>query len=150
MKFEEFEASFVTENRKLKILIVLSIFIFAAGTLIVYGQRRFYLYQGKAIFEERPLAEEVCRISFMSLVEGIANENVVSHEIIKLVKAEPFKLAVDRILYLKSIEVNKCKLLLQSKGKLMGFVITLDASDRNPFYYKLYQLDEVATSKADL
>lgn len=150
MDFAEFEASFVKANRRLKAVLFLTLLVGVAAICIQYTSRKLYLYQGKTIFEERPLAEEVCRLSFMSLAEGTPHPYVVSSEIIKLVKKEPFKMNVERLLVVKSTVENHCKVVLKSQGKLLAFDVTLQGSSANPFFYQLTQLDEVGATKEEL
>lgn len=149
MNYQEFEASFMKQNRKLKIALV-AVLVMTSGTiLLAITQKRYFLYRGSSIFEERPLAEEVCRQSFTSLVEGEPHPFVVSDEIIKLVKAEPFQVVVDKILMIKSSMENHCKIVLKSQGKLMAFDVTLEGNTKNPFFYRLVQLDEISAEKEE-
>jgi hypothetical protein len=147
MSFDKFEAHFVTENTKLKLLLVAAICIYAIGICVTIGQKKYYLYRGGAIFEERPLAEEICRLGFDSLASGAPHPYVVSDKIIKLVKQEPFKLAVEKVLSLRSAEKDRCRIVLKSEGRLIAFDILLSANDSNPFHYKVAQLDEIAVGK---
>ena len=149
MDFSNFEARFVKENRKLKMILGVVLIVFSIGSASILMQRRYYLYQGGSIFEERLLAEDVCRISFLSLANDEPNPFVVSAEIIKLVKSDPFSLNVEKILWVKSTKINHCKIALKADGKLLAFDVTLNGSDENPFYYQLIQLDEVTLNKED-
>lgn len=145
--FEDFQAAFIKENRKLKIIIGVMIIIFGIGTTALIMQNKYFLYKGKDIFEERPLAVEVCRLGFMTLVDGEPNHHVVTKGIIDLVKREPFTISVDKILQLKSIEAGACKIVFQSEKNLVAFKIILESSDDFPFYYKLNELVELAVDK---
>lgn len=149
MKFEKFEADFVTENRKLKLMLVICVVVFALGSIVNASERKYFLYQGKAVFEERPLAVEVCRIGFLSLVEGDPNPFTITEQIISIVKKDPFKIAIEKILVVKSLDENRCKIILKSHGRLLAFEATLEGKDSNPFYYKLAQLDEVGAPKEE-
>jgi hypothetical protein len=150
MSFDKFQANFVNENRKLKLILGFVLIVFSLGLTSILTERRYYLYQGKEIFEERPLAVEVCRLSFLSLADGHPNRFVVAPEIISLVKKEPFGLSVEKVLMVKSVEQDHCKIIIRSAGKLLAFLITLKGQDSNPFFYKLVQLDEVGVEKEDL
>ena len=150
MSFDKFQASFMNENRKLKVILGLVLIVFSVGTAAILSERRYYLYQGREVFEERPLAVEVCRLSFMSLAEGAPNPFVVDKKIISLVKQEPFSLNVEKVLMVKSTETDHCKVILRSEGKLLAFQITLAGHDANPFYYQLVQLDEVGIEKGEI
>lgn len=145
--FEEFQAAFLKENRKLKIIIGVMIIVFGIGTTSLIMQNKYFLYKGKDIFEERPLAVEVCRLGFMTLVDGEPNHHVVTKGIIDLVKKEPFSITVDKILQLKSIEAGACKIVFQSDKKLVAFKIMLESNDDFPFFYKLNELVELSTDE---
>lgn len=143
MNYDNFEASFTKENKKLKIVLAITILISLTAVIFQFFDRRFFLYQGGSIFEERPLAEEICRLSFVGLAAGTPNPHVVHHEVIKIAEKDNFSMTIDKILQVKSLEVGACKIIIKSEGILTAFKIMLHGSDENPFYYKLIQLDEV-------
>lgn len=145
--FEEFQAAFLKENRKLKIIIGVMIIVFGIGTTSLIMQNKYFLYKGKNIFEERPLAVEVCRLGFMTLVDGEPNHHVVTKGIIDLVKKEPFTITVDKVLQLKSVEAGACKIVFQSDKRLVAFKIVLESSDDFPFFYKLNELVELSADE---
>jgi hypothetical protein len=147
MNFDDFEMSYRKENRKLKLALAITLIITSLTTLSVLLQKKYYLYKGKEIFEERLLASEVCRLGFESLASGEPNTYVVTDEIIKLVNENPFALQVDKIIKLQSLEEGTCKIILKSQGKLVAFKIGLDESTLYPFNYKLIQLDELAVKE---
>lgn len=145
--FEEFQAAFLKENRKLKIIIGVMIIVFGIGTTSLIMQNKYFLYKGNDIFEERPLAVEVCRLGFMTLVDGEPNHHVVTKGIIDLVNKEPFSITVDKILQLKSVEAGACKIVFWSDKKLVAFKIVLESSDDFPFFYKLNELVELSADE---
>tara|TARA_R110002049_G_scaffold292454_2_gene477007 strand:+ start:170 stop:619 length:450 start_codon:yes stop_codon:yes gene_type:complete len=148
MNFEDFENSFTKENRALKIALATTLIVSVITCLMILFQKKYFLYQGKDIFEERPLAVEICRLGFISLAKGEPNPHVVTDEIIDLVKKEPFSMEVDRILKLESLEKGACKIILKSSEELLSFKIGLEESILYPFHYKLIQLDEVKAQEA--
>ena len=96
MNFKDFENSFTKENRKLKIALALTLILSIMSSAIILFQQKYFLYKGKEIFEERPLAVEICRAGFMSLAKGEPNPHVVTDEIIELVAKDPFDIQVDQ------------------------------------------------------
>lgn len=144
MSFDKFQADFMKENRKLKIIIGVSLIIFSIGTITNLLERKYFIYQGGSIFEERPLAEEVCRLGFVSIVDGNPNPFVVSKGIIELVKKDPFALTINKILKLSSSELGSCHLILKADGRLMAFKVKLQGHETNPFFYKLIEIEELA------
>ncbi|MGE3611451.1 MAG: hypothetical protein AB7I27_17800 [Bacteriovoracaceae bacterium] len=147
MNYDNFEASFTKENKKLKVALALAILISLTALVLQFFDRRYFLYKGGAIFEERPLAEEVCRVAFAGLAGGTPNPHVVHEEVIKLAEKDNFSLAIDKIFQVKSLEEGSCKIVLKSEGALTAFKIKLQASDKYPFYYKLIQLDEISAKE---
>jgi hypothetical protein len=144
VSFDKFQADFMRENRKLKIIIGISLIIFSIGTISNLLDRKYFLYQGRSLFEERPLAEEVCRLGFLSVVDGNPNPFVVSKGIIDLVKKDPFSMTISKILKLASSELGSCHLILKADGRLMAFKIKLQGHESNPFFYKLQEIEELA------
>lgn len=149
MSFDKFQADFMKENRKLKIIIGISLIIFSIGTVSNLFERKYFLYKGGSLFEERPLAEEVCRLGFLSIVSESPNPFVVSKEIIDLVKKEPFTMAVEKILKLSSSELGNCQLILKADGKLKAFKIKLQGHESNPFFYKILEIEELALKEEE-
>lgn len=143
MSYDNFEASFTKENKKLKIVLAITILISLTAVILQFFDRRYFLYQGGSIFEERPLAEEICRLAFVGLAGGTPNSHVVHNEVIKIAERDNFSMTIDKIIQVKSLEVGACKIILKSEGVLTAFKIKLQGSDSNPFYYKLIQLDEI-------
>ena len=150
MNFNNFEALFIKENRLLKRYMAFTALGLIGLLMLVLFERRYYLLQGGAVFRERPLAVEVCRLSFESLAQGDAHPFLVSEGIRRLVEKDPFHLVVDDILLLKSLDENRCKVVLKSEGKLLAFEITLQSDDSYPFFYQLAQLDEVGVKEEEL
>lgn len=143
MAYEEFQATFIKENKKLRLILCVSIILFASIILLMIFEKRYFVYQGSAIFEERVLAEKVCLDGFKSISSGDSDSSLVSNGILNIIKKEPFLLAIDKVLVLKSQEKNFCKLVIESKKELLAFKIGLDESESNPFYYKVLSIDEI-------
>lgn len=150
MNFDDFQASFVKENRKLRIALIFTLLISSIGTVTAFTQKKYFLYRGSEILEERPLIEEVCRLSFSSIADNEPIEALIADEILGLIKKDPFTMSVDKILLLKSSEEGTCKIILKSNGKLLAFKIGMIGDDSNPFYYKLTSIDEVFINKGEL
>ena len=125
MNFNDFENSFTQENKKLKISLAITLIVSMLTCTMIFFQQKYFLYKGKDIFEERPLAVEVCRLGFMSLAKGEPNPHVVTDDIINLVAKEPFTIHIDKVLKLESLERGFCKIILKSNNELLSFKIGL-------------------------
>lgn len=150
MNYDEFKSDFMKENLKLRIALAATLIIFSVGTSLIYLQRQYFLYQGGPIFDERPLAEEICRIGFLGIANDNPNPHVVTSDIINLVKKEPFSLIVDKLLLVQSLEKGACKIILRSEGSLLSFKVILEGKDSNPFFYRLKELEELQVTKEKL
>ena len=147
MNFDDFEASFTKENKKLKAILGITIIIALTAVTLQFMERRYYLYKGASVFEERPLAEEICRLAFVGLAEGEPNSHVVHKEVLKIAKENKFLVPIEKIFQVQTLEEGACKIVLKSEGVLTAFKIKLLGSHSNPFYYKLVQLDEILASE---
>lgn len=144
MDFDSYKTSYLKENKKLKIALAITLIVSSFTTLSILFQRKYYLYKGSNIFEERLLATEVCKLAFESLANNEPNSFLITDGIIDLVDKAPFSLKIDNILKVESLEEKACKIILKSDEKLMAFKINLEESVLYPFNYKLIQLDELA------
>jgi hypothetical protein len=147
MNYEDFENSFTKANRKLRIALALTMTVAVIAIVLQFLERRYYLYRGGAIFEERPLAEEICRTGFLSLAEGLPNPHLVHGQLIKIASQDNFSIPVEKVLQVQSLEKEACKIVFKSEGTLTSFKIILQGSHTNPFYYKLIQVDELAAKE---
>jgi hypothetical protein len=149
MSYDNFEASFTKANRNLKIVQSITLLVATILIAMLFFHKRYYIYKGGPIFEERPLAEEICRQGFVTIAGGSPNPFLVMDEIIEMVKAEPFDVRIDKLLQVVSLEKGACKIVLLSEGKLLAFKINLDGGHSNPFYYKLMQIDEIPAKEVE-
>lgn len=149
MEYQEFEQSFTKENRKLKIILGVNFLVSSGLILLMFCQKKYFLYQGREVFEERPLAEEVCRLGFVGLAQGSPNPLAVDSEVIKHAEKDNFSIPIEKVLMVKSLEEGACSIVLKSEGALSAFKIKLHGSKSNPFYYKLIQLDEIAAKEEE-
>lgn len=148
MNFDDFQNQFVKENRKLRILIGMSWLIFVAFFTLLVFEKKYFVYRGHPIFEERVLSESVCLVGFKSVLAGAPDPSTVSSGIIEILEKEPFTLAVEKIIALQSIEKGFCKLILENEGNLRSFKIGLSKDEANPFYYKVLSIDEIPAEES--
>ena len=147
MKFEEFEAGFIRENRKLKLYLIAIAGVLIACLGLILSERRYFIYSGGEIFQERLLAVDICREGFTQIVTGKPTDFFVTDGILKILKKTPFLFDNEQTLLLKAVEEGKCRLIARHKGKAYSFLITLQASKAYPFYYKVNQIDQVEVEK---
>jgi hypothetical protein len=149
MSFADFEHQMIKENRKLKILFIASFFISIAIFAMLLTQKSYFIYKGGEVFEERLLTTKICEEGFLSITQGEPNPHFVTKGIIKLLQSADFKVSVDKILKLQSLEHGACKVIVLSEEKLLAFKVALTQSNLYPFDYKLNQIDELPIKEED-
>ncbi len=142
MKFDDFKTLFVKENRKLKVFMLLVLILNGTSFLFVLGQRKYFIHRSGEIFSERPLVESICKESFESIITGENDTNLITKGILTLLKDSAFVIDKYKFLLIKSMDQDRCKIVLESDKKLRAFLITLRPHKNYPFYYKLNQVDE--------
>jgi hypothetical protein len=150
MNYDEFKADFLRQNKILMTTLISVTTILSVIAIFMYLDKKYFLYQGKEIFEERLLNEEVCRQGFKSIAEAKPNPHLVHKGIIEIVEKEAFDLPIEKFLMVKSMAQGTCKIVVKSEGKLLAFNTKLDENLKNPFYYKIIQIDEVAANEVEL
>ena len=144
LKFEDFESIFIRENRKLKIILGITLIFLSLIILILIFDKKYFIYQSAPIFEERILAEKICLSGFKSITSNELDLNLIEKDLVKILKVDPYELVINKVLELKSMETNFCKMIIDSNRKLLAFKIGLSASEQNPFFYKIQSIDEIA------
>jgi hypothetical protein len=144
MSYENFQAVFMKENRKLRIMMGISSLFFLLILVLMIFEKKYFVYQGHPVFEERILAESVCLEGFKSIIGGEPDKSLVSSGVLKILKNDPFELELTKLLEIKSMDQGACKLIIKSGKRLMAFMIGLEQSEDNPFFYKLLSIDELA------
>jgi hypothetical protein len=150
MNFEQFEADFIKRNKLLAILLVSSLIMSSIAIWMLLARERYFVVASGEVFHERLLSKEVCLESFKSIAGDSPNSQLISDGILDILKDNPFLITIDKILKLKSFEEGTCKITLISNKKLRSFSLKLIQNDDFPFFYKLYQVDEVVIEKEDV
>lgn len=142
MKLETFESAIQRELRFLRIVIVYVTigFTFLLG-LILYSKNNYFFDKGE-VFKERPLASFVCNTAFMSIVNKAPVSKLITDEILTSLKKDGFQVSVDDILLLQVIDEGKCRMIVKGDSKVRSFTIDLISNKKNPFYYKLSEINE--------
>ena len=142
MKFEEFEAAFIKENRILKIWFSFLMAMMSLIVLAICYSRTWVVIEGGEIFKERLLAVDVCREGFLQITQGEPSPLFVVEDIRKILKKTPFDVVVTDILVAKSVEQRKCRIVVKTPKGLRSFLVTLAEDKGFEFQYKIEQIDE--------
>lgn len=150
MKLENFENAVHLEMRFLRRAII----GVGAGFIIMFGLVLFmklnFFVQGGEVLKKRALGAAVCLDAFMGIVNHLPQKSIIEDEILNSLKASEFTVSVDEVLAVQMIEENRCRLISQSGQKIRSFLIDLKGSERNDFYFKLFEINEIGISSDEL
>ena len=141
--FSAFESRLMKQYRLLWFALFGIISINTISMLVLLLSDKYFVLRSGDILTDKPLATDVCLHSFKSIASGSPNKYFVNEKIIEILEDDPFVLKIDKVLRNASVGDNKCRLIIKSGDSVRSFVINLESSDSFPFYYKLFQLDEV-------
>jgi hypothetical protein len=150
MKLESFENSVQLEMRFLRkaIIGIGSGFIIMFG-LVLFMKVKFFV-QGGEFIKKRALGASICLDAFMGIVNHSPPSDKIEDEILNSLKTNEFSVSVDEVLAVQMIEENRCRLISQSGQRTRSFLIDLKGSEKNNFYYKLSEINEIENSKDEV
>ena len=141
--FSGFESKLMRQYRILWIALVASLIISTISMLLLLLSDKYFVLRSGEVLSSKPLVEDVCLHSFKSITSGNPNPYFVNHKIIEILEEDPFVIEIDKVLRNSSLGSDSCKIIIKSGENLRSFVINLESDESFPFFYKLYQLDEV-------
>jgi len=150
MNYQNFEASFMRENRILKIGLTASLVLLVTLLLITRSQGAYFIYQGGEIFKENLLLVDICKEGFESLTKKSPHPYFVTDGIIKTLKREPFELGDYEISFLKSTDQNHCRLIVKTELSSRSFLIELKEDKEFPFAFKVSGIKESEIAREEI
>ncbi len=150
MKFSDFEAAFVRENRILKAFLCGALILSGISTTLVLMGKSYVIYTNGAIFEERLLAEDVCRQGFLSVVSGEPSKTIITPALLAILGRNSMPLPTPTLLKVESLERGACKIIMKSEDTLHAFKVGLIEGNALPFYYQIQQIDEIKIEEKEL
>ncbi|HAZ13901.1 MAG: hypothetical protein A2X86_12990 [Bdellovibrionales bacterium GWA2_49_15] len=143
MKFSDFEAAFVRENRMLKALLCAALILSGLSTTLVLLGKSYVIFKGGGIFYERLLAEDVCREGFLSVVSGEPSKMLISSDLLAILSRDSISFPTLTLLKVESLERGACKVIMKSEDALHAFKVGLIEGNTLPFFYQIQQIDEI-------
>ncbi|HAZ12502.1 MAG: hypothetical protein A2X86_19790 [Bdellovibrionales bacterium GWA2_49_15] len=149
MKFSDFEAAFVRENRILKGLLSVALILSGLSTTLVLMGKSYVIYKNGAIFHERLLAEDVCREGFLSVVSGDPSKTLITSDLLSILARDSMLFPTMTLLKVESLERGACKVIMKSEEALHAFKLGLIEGNALPFYYQIQQIDEIKVEEKE-
>ena len=148
--YQDFSAKFINENKILKKYIGISLLINSMILLIVLFQKQYFIYQGGALYKEKPLLQDVCLSAFTGIINDKPNKHEVTNEILKILEKEAFTLKLETVYQVIALSESTCKILIKANGRLQSFKIKMVSNDLYPLGFKLSEIIELTPRKEDL
>ncbi len=149
MKYQEFEAAFMRENRILKVGLALSMVLLLTLTFLTRMQKAYFIYQGGEIFKENLLLVDICKEGFESILKKKAHSFFVTDGIRSILKREPFDISEHEFLSVRELDQNHCKAILKTSEGLRSFVLELQKQKEFEFDFKISSIKETEISRED-
>jgi len=144
MNFDDFQAAFVKENRRLKLIIFIALILFGLMTFILLIDRGHFIISSHDLFNERPLSSAICLEGIKGIARGEPHKHLVSESLMTILDRESYQFQIEEILVVQSLEEEACRLVLKTDERLKSLKIILDKQDDYPFFYKIVRIDELA------
>ncbi len=142
LKYEDFSSSFIKQNRFIKILLVIQGGITLAVFLLFLGRRELFYIKASDLIDEKPLIKDICYKAFKSMVEKNPHPYLVSQEIINALKNNEFDVTIKKVLAVRAIGDNKCRIVIDDGEKSRSFTVSFTENNSFSFIYKLNQIEE--------
>ena len=147
--FQDFESSFMKENRFLKIGLVVCVSLLLGLLVMTRMQRAYFIYQGGEIFKENLLLPDICKEGFLSIAKKNPHNFFVTDSIISVLKHEPFETESFEISYLKATDRNHCRLIAKTVSSSRAFLLELKEDSSFPFAFKISGIKETELPKGE-
>lgn len=149
MNYQDFESSFMKENRFLKIGLVVCVSLLLGLLIMTRMQRAYFIYQGGEIFKENILLPDICKEGFSSIVKKKPHSFFVTDSIISVLKSDPFEIESFEISYLKAVDKTHCRLIAKTISNSRAFLIELKEDNSYPFAFKISGIKETEVLKGE-
>lgn len=142
MKFETFEAEFIKQNKQLKIILGASVLLMAINLSLVLSDKKYFVLKNSKLINERPLLTWVCEEAFTNITRKTPVKDLTEESILNELKRTEFKVSSDEVLSVLEIKNNLCRIIVKGDGKVRSFLVSFNAKNDYPFYYKLSEINE--------
>lgn len=150
MKYETFEAQFISQNIKLRIILGISILLMVINTSLLLLDKKYFILKNSSLVKDRPLLTWVCEEAFVSISKKTPYKDLIDGSIIEELKKNEFKVSADEVLSVHELKENVCRIIVKGEGKTRSFIVNFKADKSNPFYFKLSEINETELNSSEL
>lgn len=142
MKFEEFENTYVQENKKLRFVMGTMIIMLTVILFIIATNKSYFVLSNSKLVTPRPLLAWVCSESFMSIAKGKPEKSLITDSILSELGKNEFKVSAEEVLSVLELKEDLCRIIVKGDGKIRSFLVNLEEQVEYPFRYKLTGITE--------
>lgn len=150
MKYETFEAQFVSQNIKLRIVLGISILLMVINTSLILFDKKYFVLKNSALVNSRPLLTWACEEAFVSISKKTPYKDLIEDSILNELKKNEFKVSADEVLSVLSLKENVCRIIVKGDGIVRSFLVNFKSDSSYPFYFKLSEINETELSQGEL
>ncbi|QDK42393.1 hypothetical protein DOM21_13250 [Bacteriovorax stolpii] len=149
MKYETFEAEFVKQNKQLRLILGVAIFLMILILFFIVTDKKYFVLKNSKLINDKPLLTWACEESFQSIANGKPEKDLIDELILNELKKSPFKVDSDEVLSVITLKENLCRIIVKGEGKVRSFIVSFKSSSNFAFYYKLTEINETELNQSE-
>lgn len=150
MKFENFEAEFIKQNKLLRVVLGISITLMVINLSFVLSDKKYFVLRNSKLVSDRPLLTWVCEVAFINITKKTPVKDLTEKSILNELARTEFKVNGDEVLSVLAIKDDLCRIIVKGEGKVRSFLVNFNKSSDNPFYYKLSEINETEITNSEI
>lgn len=150
MKYETFEAQFISQNIKLRLILGVSIFLMVINTSILLLDKKYFILKNSKLVNSRPLLTWACEEAFVSISKKTPFKDLIEDSILNELKKNEFKVNAEEVLSVLSLKENVCRIIVKGEGKVRSFLVNFKTDSSYPFYFKLSEINETEINLSEI
>ena len=149
MKYETFEAEFIKQNKQLRLILGVAVFLLSLILFFIITDKKYFILKNSKLISDKPLLTWACQESFQSIASGKPEKDLIDELILNELKNTPFKVNSDEVLSVSALKDDLCRIIVKGEGKVRSFIVSFKRSSNFAFYYKLTEINETELNQSE-
>jgi len=150
MKFENFEAEFIKQNKQLRIVLGIAVILMVANLTLILSDKKYFVLKNSKLVSDRPLLTWVCEEAFINISKKTPIKDLTETNILNELTRTEFKVSTEEIFSVLALKDDLCRIIVHGEGKTRSFLVNFNKSSNYPFYYKLSEINETEISQSEI
>ena len=150
MKFENFEAEFIKQNKQLRIVLGVAVVLMVANLTLILSDKKYFVLKNSKLVSDRPLLTWVCEEAFINISKKTPIKDLTETNILNELTRTEFKVSTEEIFSVLALKDDLCRIIVHGEGKTRSFLVSFNKSSSYPFYYKLSEINETEISQSEI